>query len=96
MHAIGSQDTFTRKKDINVTCNHEKDGVDSYDKMCALYTAAKKTNRWPVWVFYGNMDNSALNVFVIFIHNLLGFGEDREKTTKIIGRNANIVDYSSS
>ena len=44
IHAIRSRDIDTGKEEINVFCNHEKDGVDSHDQMCALYTTARKTN----------------------------------------------------
>ena len=69
-----SQDTVTGKEEIYVFYNLEKGGVDSHDEMCALYTTARKTNRWPMRVFYGIVDNSALNTFVIFTHNTPGFG----------------------
>ena len=85
MHATTSQDTDTRKKEINVFYNHEKGGVDSHDQMCSLYTTARKTNRWPMKVFYGIVDSSALNAFVIFTHNVPGFGGNRkEKRLKFL------------
>ena len=54
--------------------NHEKGGVDSHDQMCARYTTARKTSRWSMRDFYGIVDSSALNAFVIFIHDVPGFG----------------------
>ena len=78
MHATRSHDTVIGKEEINVFYNHEKGGVDSHDQMCALYTTEGKTNRWPIKVFYGIVDSSALNAFVIFTHNTLGFGGNRK------------------
>ena len=78
MHATRSHDTVTGKEEINVFYNHEKGGVDSHDQMCALYTTARKTNRWSMKVFYGIVDSSALNAFVIFTHNTPGFGGNRK------------------
>ena len=46
--------------------NQEKDGVDSHNQMCSLYTMARKINSWPMRFFYGMIDSAALNAFVIF------------------------------
>ena len=73
-----SQDTVTGKEEIYVFYNQEKGVFDSHDQMCALYTTARKTNRWPMRVFYGIVDSSALTAFVIFTHNTPGFGGNRK------------------
>ena len=73
-----SQDNVTGKEKINVLYNHKKGDVDSHDQMCALYTTARKTNRWPMRVFYWIVDSSALNAFVIFTQNTPGFGGNRK------------------
>ena len=78
MHATRSHDTVTGKEEINDFYNHEKGGVESHDQMCALYTTARKTNRWPMRIFYGIVDSSALNVFIIFTHNKPGFRRNRQ------------------
>ena len=77
MHAMPCHDEDAGKEEINVFYNHEKGGVDSHDQMCALYTAAIKTNRWPMKVFYGMVDSSALNAYLIFTHIVPIFGEKR-------------------
>ena len=46
--------------------------------MCALYTTARKTNCWPMRVFYRIVESSALNALVIFTHNIPGFGRNRK------------------
>ena len=78
MHATKSQDTDNWKEEINVFYYHKKGGVDSHDQMCALYTTARKTNRWLMRVFYVIVDSSALNALAIFTHNLPGFGRNRK------------------
>ena len=65
----------TGKEEINVFYNQEESGVDSHDQMFSLYTTARKTNLWPVRLFYGMIDSAALNAFVIFTENLSIFGE---------------------
>ena len=92
MHATRSQDSVSGKEVIN----HEKGGVDSHDRMCALHTSARKTNRWPMRVFYGIVDSSTLNAFIIFTHNTSGFGEIGRQTTEIFKRIVQIIDNSSS
>ena len=80
-----SQDTVTGIEEINVFYNHANGGVDSHDHMCALYTTARKTNRWLIRVFYRIVDSTALNAFAIFTHNTPGFGGNRkEKRQKFL------------
>jgi hypothetical protein len=77
MHSEKKADN-TGKEYINVFYNQEKGGVDSYDHTCILYTTARKTNRWPMRLFYGKIDSAALNTFVIFIENVPNFGEHKK------------------
>ena len=85
MHATRSHDTVSGKEEINVFYNHEKGGVDSHDQMCALYTTEGKTNCWPMKIFYGIVDNSTLNAFIIFTHNIPGFrGNRQDKRQKFL------------
>jgi len=57
--------------------------VDSHDQMCSLYTTTRKTNRWPMRLFYGITDSAALNTFVIFTENVPNFGEHKEEKRQI-------------
>jgi hypothetical protein len=68
----------TGKEEINVFYNKEKGRVDSHDEMCTLYTTARKTNLWPMRLFYGMIDSAALNAFVIFTENMPNFGEHKK------------------
>ena len=48
-------------------------------KCAACTPQARKTNRWPMRMFYGIIDSAALNAFVIFTENVLNFGEHKEE-----------------
>jgi len=75
----------TGKEEINVFYNQEKGGVDSHDQMRSLYTTARKTNRWPIRLFYGIIDSTALNIFGFFTENVPNFGEHKkEKRQKFL------------
>lgn len=41
-------------------------GVDTVDKMISCYSCQRKTNRWPMTVFFNIIDISALNAYIIF------------------------------
>ena len=53
------------KEEINDFYNQTKGGVDSHDHKCSLYTTTRKTNRWPMRIFYGIIDSTLVNAFVI-------------------------------
>ena len=77
VHSEKKRDEDTGKEEINVFYNQENGGVDSHDQICSLYTTARKTNRWPMRLFYGIIDSAALNTFVIFTGNVPNFGEHK-------------------
>ena len=58
------------KEEINLYYNKTKGGVDSHDQKCGLFTTARKTNRWPMRLFYGILDSSIVNAFVIMSANV--------------------------
>ena len=64
MHSEKKRDKDTGKEEISIFYNQEKGGVDSHDQMRSLYTTARKTNRWPMRLFYGIIDSAALNAFL--------------------------------
>ena len=85
MHSEKKRDEDTGKEEINVFYNHEKGGMDSHDQMCSLYTTTRKTNHWPMRLFYGIIESTALKAFVIFTENVLSFGEHtKEKQQKFL------------
>ena len=74
MHVLPSKNENAGKEEINMLYNHEKGGAHSHDQMCALYTTARKTNRWPMRVFYGIIHSFALNAYLIFTHIVPALG----------------------
>jgi len=87
MHSEKKREEDIGKEEIDVFYNEEKGGVDSHDQMCSLYTAARKTNRWPMRLFYGIIDSAALNAFDIFTENVPNFENIRKRSDKNSGRN---------
>jgi len=84
-HSEKKREEDTGKEEINVFYNQENGGVDSHDQMCSLCTTARKTNRWPMRLFYGIIDSAAFNAFVIFTENVPNFGErKKEKRQKFL------------
>ena len=47
--------------------NKTKGGVDSHDLKFALFTTARKTNRWPMRLFYGMLDSFIVDAYVILL-----------------------------
>jgi len=46
-----------------------KGGVDVADAMCAEYSVARGTRRWPLTMFFAAMNIAALNAFIVFKSN---------------------------
>ena len=49
--------------------NKTKGGVDSHDQLSHAFTVIRKTNRWPLLVFYGLLDSIAINAMVLLRMN---------------------------
>ncbi|XP_045763663.1 piggyBac transposable element-derived protein 4-like [Maniola jurtina] len=59
------------KPDMILFYNQTKGGVDSFDQMCSSMSSKRKTNRWPMAVFYGMLNMAFVNSYVIYCHNKL-------------------------
>nr|ADV17599.1 transposase [Agrotis ipsilon] len=57
------------KPDMILFYNQTKGGVDSFDQMCKSMSANRKTNRWPMAVFYGMLNMAFVNSYIIYCHN---------------------------
>ncbi|KAM4036366.1 LOW QUALITY PROTEIN: piggyBac transposable element-derived protein 4-like [Anomaloglossus baeobatrachus] len=55
-----------RKPDIILEYNATKGAVDTLDQLIGTYTCKRKTNRWPMVIFYNMLDVSAYNAFVLW------------------------------
>ncbi|XP_017781814.1 PREDICTED: uncharacterized protein LOC108566449 [Nicrophorus vespilloides] len=49
--------------------NKTKSGVKVVDKLCATYSVARNTNRWPMVIFYNMLDVAAINAYIIYKAN---------------------------
>lgn len=59
------------KPDMILFYNQTKGGVDSFDQMCSSMSCSRKTNRWPMAVFYGILNMAFVNSAIIYGHNML-------------------------
>ena len=55
----------TAKPKIILYYNKTKSGVDNIDKLLAKYTVKRRTNRWPLALFYNIIDIAALAAYFI-------------------------------
>lgn len=57
------------KPDIILYYNKTKGAVDTMDKMLSQYTTKRKTNRWPLAMFFNIIDTAGLAAYIIFTKN---------------------------
>ncbi|XP_066149861.1 piggyBac transposable element-derived protein 4-like [Euwallacea fornicatus] len=55
--------------------NQTKGSVDTFDQMCSNMNSSRKTRRWPLCVFYGMINMSSINSYVIYTFNILKTGK---------------------
>lgn len=67
-HGIGTL-APSGKPDIIEFYNSTKGAVDTFDQMCHNMSCNRKTQRWPLCYFYGMLNMSMVNSFVIHVHN---------------------------
>ncbi|KAM3911226.1 piggyBac transposable element-derived protein 4-like [Leptodactylus fuscus] len=65
-HDNAVSDREDRKPDIILDYNATKGAVDTLDQVISTYTCKRKTNRWPMIIFYNILDVSAYNAFVLW------------------------------
>ncbi|GFS26369.1 PiggyBac transposable element-derived protein 4 [Elysia marginata] len=66
MHHDDSFDIESRKPEMVMSYNATKGGVDSMDQMCHALTTKRKTNRWPMLLFYNLLDLASIASLVIW------------------------------
>lgn len=77
----------TGKPDIVMYYNQTKGGVDTFDQMCSGMSCSRKTNRWPMAMFYGILNMAFVNSYVIYCHNIVSRQEkplNRRKFMKLL------------
>lgn len=55
-----------KKPQMILDYNSTKGAVDTLDQSIAAYSCKRKTNRWPIILFYNILDVSAYNAFVLW------------------------------
>lgn len=45
--------------------NATKGGTDCFDMLCHAFTASRRTNRWPMRIFFGMLDQAAVNARIL-------------------------------
>ncbi|XP_055920499.1 piggyBac transposable element-derived protein 4-like [Eupeodes corollae] len=61
----------TGKPEMIMFYNQTKGGVDTFDQMCSSMSCSRKTNRWPMTMFYGILNIAFVNSYIIYTHNVL-------------------------
>lgn len=69
MHDTGAISEETNKPEIIMDYNATKGGVDTVDQMCASYSVARITRRWPLAIFFALMDIAGINAQIIYHAN---------------------------
>lgn len=64
------QETGVQQKPIIITdYNRTKGGVDTVDKLCASYSCARNTRRWPMVLFYLVLNVGGINSKIVYDDN---------------------------
>lgn len=45
--------------------NATKGGTDNFDKLCHAFTVSRRSNKWPVRIFFGMLNQAAANVRIL-------------------------------
>lgn len=56
-----------RKPEMILHYNEKKGGVDNMDHLVSIFTCRRKTNRWPMVLFYNMLDVAGVAAFVIWL-----------------------------
>lgn len=55
-----------QKPNLILFYNSNKGGTDTFDQRCRNYTVARKTNRWPLKIFYAILDHTGVNSVILY------------------------------
>lgn len=67
----GTINQATGKPEMIIFYYQINGGVDTFDQMCCSMSCSRKTNRWHMAVFYGMLNLSFVNSYVIYCHNVM-------------------------
>jgi len=63
--------------------NETKGDTDTFNQLCHSYTITRRTNRWPMRVFYGMLDQAVINARIL-LKCKLRVDNSTEKCTAIM------------
>lgn len=67
--AIDKETGDAKKPEIITFYNQTKGAVDVVDEMAANYSTARKTNRWPLVIFYSILNVASINSRIVLLSN---------------------------
>ncbi|KAJ8887065.1 hypothetical protein PR048_013280 [Dryococelus australis] len=65
IHDRKDEDKTVRIPEIIEFYNATKDGIDCFDKLCHAYSVSRRTRRWPICIFFGLLNDVAINCMVL-------------------------------
>lgn len=70
-HEFPNVNPISKKPEIIEFYNDTKGAVDTLDEMCKKMSTSRKTRRWPLCLFYGMLNITMVNAYVIYCHNTI-------------------------
>lgn len=70
--------------------NETKRGVDTIDQMCSSMSCSRKTNSWPMAMFYGILNMAILNPYIIYCDDII-CKKENHWYVKILWRNSAVA-----
>lgn len=61
----------SKKPEVIHFYNSTKGAVDTVDQMCTIMSCSRKTNRWPLCVFYNILNLCMVNMYVVYVSNII-------------------------
>lgn len=65
-HHHRHNDPVSGKPQIIADYNSTKGGVDALDEKCAKFSSSRRTQRWPMAIFYQTFDISTVNAYIMY------------------------------
>lgn len=62
-------DETSKKPKMVEFYNQTKSGVNTLDQICSLASRSRKTRRWPLRNFYGMLNTTFINSYIIYVTN---------------------------
>ncbi|XP_046628277.1 uncharacterized protein LOC124309075 [Neodiprion virginianus] len=73
-----STEIIDGKPQIILHYNKTKEQTDCFEQLCHAYTVTKRTNRWPVRIFYGILDQAMVNSRILLKCLLVNTGSSEK------------------